>query len=39
MLLQAAIAGVLSVLYIAKTKFGQLKALISNRANNKQSPQ
>jgi hypothetical protein len=39
MLLQAAIAGVLSALYIAKGKLGQLKALISNRSNQKDPPQ
>jgi hypothetical protein len=33
MLIQAAIAGLLSTLYLARTKFGQLKALISSRAH------
>ena len=33
MLLQAAIAGVLSIVYLARTKFGQLKAMISSRTH------
>jgi len=38
MLLQAAIAGVLSAVYLARTKISQLKALIASR-NHKDSRQ
>ncbi len=37
MLLQAAIAGILSSLYIAKNRIGQLKAIIANRSHHKHS--
>ena len=38
MLLQAAIAGVLSTLYLARTKFGQLRAMIAQRHHKNSRP-